>query len=123
MVDNRPAMTEQAGKIVAGVIALASLIVADKVTLLHPLFGSLLFLYLTQGFTRPLSRGNRMMLSLALSFALILITCYPVDRILAKCNKAYWWDEALAIQCLFTFLLAWVIKAELDLASSEGGVS
>jgi len=106
--------TVRTGEIVATGIALATLIVGDQVTALHPLFGFLLFLYLIQDFRRPSSGCARIIASLAMSFAILLFTCYPIDLILALCSRATAWDEVLAIQCVLVGLFVWMVKPKCE---------
>jgi hypothetical protein len=111
---------EQTGEIVAGGIALATLILADNVTALHPLFGLPLFLYLIQDFKRPSSLIGRLIISIAMSFIVLLFTCYPIDLILDKLHMAKTWDIILALQWFIVFPFVWAIKAEFEIVKSRG---
>ena len=116
-VSDRTGQTED---IVAAGIALATLIVGDQVTALHPLFGLLLFLYLIRDFKRPSSCCDRIIVSLAMSFATLLFTCYPIDLILAHYGMAHAWDIVLAIQCIFVGIVVFAVKAEFQLRAPRG---
>jgi hypothetical protein len=89
---------EQTGDIVAAGIALVPLILADKVTALHPLFGLPLFLYLIRDFKKRSSLSDRLIVSMALSFVSLLFTCYPIECIRSKLTDPPDWDIVLAIQ-------------------------
>ena len=121
MAKNDSMRTEQTGEIVAGGIALATLILADNVTVLHFLFGLPLFLYLIQDFYRPTSFSNRLILSLEISFATLLLTSWPLDLILSD-GKAQLWVTILAIQCIVVSLFVWALKAEFKHRTARGKV-
>ena len=112
--------TEQTGEIVAGGIALATLILADNVTALHPLFGLPLFLYLIRHFKRPSSLSDRLIVSMAMSFVGLLFTCYFIDLILDKIHMAKAWDIVLALQWFIVFPFIWAIRAEFEIGKSRG---
>jgi hypothetical protein len=107
--------TEQTGEIVAGGIALATFILADNVTALHPLFGLPLFLYLIQDFKRPSSLIGRLIVSMAMSFVILLFTSYPIDLILDRLHMAKIWDIVLALQWFIVFPFVWAIRVELEI--------
>ena len=120
MADEVSDRAGQTGEIVAGGIAVAALIVADQVTVLHSLFGLPLFLYLIRDFKRPSSFCNRIIVSMAMSFVTLLFTCYPIDLILAHYGMAQSWDIILAIQWIFVGIFVWAVKAEFDLRTKGG---
>lgn len=122
MADELSDRTGQAGDIVAGGIALATLIVADKVTALHPLFGLPLLLYLIRDFKKPSTCCNRIIVSLAISFVTLLFTCYPLDFILAHYDMSQFWDIVLAIQCIFVGIVIFAVKVEFEIRIARGDV-
>jgi hypothetical protein len=112
--------TEQTGEIVAGGIALATLILADHVTALHPLFGLPLFLYLIRHFKRPSSLSDRLIVSMAISFVGLLFTCYPIEYILSKLNDPPDWDIVLTIQWIIVFPFVWGVRELFQYVNSRG---
>lgn len=122
MIDKVSGRTAQAGDVVAGGIALATLIVADQVTALHPLFGLPLFLYLIRDFKRPSSLSDRLIVSMSISFATLLFTCYPIDLILGHYAMADKWDIVLLIQWIPAFLFCWAVRTEYELRTPRGEI-
>ena len=122
MADNNADMTGRTGEIVAGSIALATLILADNVTALHPLFGVPLFIYLIRDFRKRSSLRGRLIVSMATSFVLLLFSCYPIQMILDRWEGLPDWDTILAIQWFLTFPWIWAIKAECELRRPTGDV-
>lgn len=112
--------TEGVGDIAVGGIALATLIVADKVTLLHPLFGLPLFVYLIRHFKKHSSLSERLIVSMAMSFVTLLFTCYPIQLILDKSPEPPEWDIVLAIQWFIVFPLTWAVREMFELIMSRG---
>jgi hypothetical protein len=112
--------TGQTKDVVAGGIALATLILTKDVTALHPLFGVPLFLYLIRDFTRPSSLSDRLIMSMAMSFVILLFACYPVDFVLDELKVAQHWDVVLAILWFFILPCVWAARAELELRRSRG---
>ena len=112
--------SEGVGDIAAGGIALATLIVADKVTLLHPLFGLPLFIYLSRHFKKHSSLSERLIVSMAMSFVTLLFTCYFIQLILDKSAEPPEWDIVLAIQWFIVFPLAWAVREMFELTMSRG---
>jgi len=121
MADEVSDKAGRAGEIAAGSLALAALILADRVTALHPLFGLPLFLYLIRDFNRPSSRSDRLIVSMAMSFVILLFACYPIELVLDELKMAQDWDIALAIQWFFVFPWVWAIRTEFELRKSQGG--
>ena len=114
MSNNDSHRTGQTGEIVAGGIALATLILADNVTALHPLFGLPLFLYLIRDFKRFSSLSDRLIVSMAMSFVILLFASYFIDFILDELEVAQHWDTVLAILWFFIFPWVWAVRAEFD---------
>lgn len=112
--------TEQTGDIVAGGIALAALILAEKVTALHILFGLPLFIYLIQDFKKPSSLSDRLVVSMAMAFVGLLFTCYPIEYILGKLNDPPDWDIVLAIQWIIVFPFIWAVRELFQYVNSRG---
>lgn len=120
MADEVSDRTGETEGIIAGGFALATLIMSDQVTALHPLFGVPLFLYLIRDFKRPCSCCNRIIVSLTMSFVTLLFTCYPIDLILAHYGMAQSWDIILAIQCFFVSIFIFAVKAKFELRTKRG---
>lgn len=123
MVDKVSDRTEQTKDIVAGGLAIATLIVADKVTLLHFLFGLPLFIYLIRDFKKRSTLSDRLIVTMAMSFVTLLFTCYPIELILNKLEEPPdWadWDIILAIQWFIVLPFVWVVRAEFELRMSRG---
>lgn len=119
-ISNRTGQTKD---IVAGGFAIAALILADKVTLLHFLFGLPLFIYLIRDFKKPSLLSDRLIVTMAMSFVTLLFTCYPIELILHKLNEPPdWadWDIILAIQWFIVFPFVWVVRAEFELKMLRG---
>jgi len=112
--------TGQTKDVVAGAIALATLILADHITALHPLFGVPLFLYLIRDFTGRSSLSDRLIVSMAMSFVMLLFACYPLDLILGRLQMAQHWDVVLALLWLFLLPCVWAVRGEFELRKSRG---
>jgi len=112
--------TEQTGDIAASGFALAALILADKVTALHPLFGLPLFLYLLRDFKKRSSLSERLVVSMAMAFVGLLFTCYPVQYILGKLDHPPDWDIVLTIQWIIVFLCVWAVRELFQYVNSRG---
>jgi len=112
--------TERTGDIVAGGFAIATLIMADKVTALHFLFGLPLFIYLIRDFKKRSSISDRLIFSMAMSFVILLFTCYPIDLVLDKLHIAQAWDVILAVQWFIVFPFVWAIRAEFEIKNLRG---
>ena len=103
----------RAGDIVVAAVALAPLILADKVTALHFLFGLPLFIYYIRDFKNISSLGDRLIVSMVLSFIMLLFACYPTQLILNQFDDPPDWDIVLAILWFFTFLAIWIGRKKL----------
>lgn len=112
---------EQTGDIVVAGIALVPLILADKVTALHPLFGMPLFLYLIRDFKKSSSLSDRLIVSMAISFVMLLFTCYPIECILDKLEEPPDWDIVLAIQWLIVFPVVWALRELFEFVGKPRG--
>jgi hypothetical protein len=123
MTNSNLSKAENLGGIITGVIVLASFVISKEVTALHPLFGLLLLPYLYRCFTQVSSTAEQLQLILALSLVSTLLTCYPVDIFLDDLNKASWWDEVLATQCIVVSLCAWVARGKFQPANPQRGGS
>jgi len=121
MANDDSHIIRQTGKIVAGGVALATLILANRVTALHPIFGLPLFLYLIRDFKRASSLSDRLIVSMGMSFVILLFACYPIDFLLDKFELAKRWDIVLAILWFFIFPWVWAIRAESEIEKSRGG--
>jgi Mn2+/Fe2+ NRAMP family transporter len=120
MADNDSHVTGQMGDIVAGGFALATLILAEKVTALHILFGLPLFIYLIRDFRKPSSLSDRLVVSMAMAFVGLLFTCYPVQYILSNLDDPPDWDVVLAIQWIVVFPLVWAVRELFQSVDSRG---
>jgi hypothetical protein len=112
--------TRQTEGIVAAGFALATLILAEKVTALHILFGLPLFIYLIRDFKKPSSISERLVVSMAIAFVGLLFTCYPVQYILGKLDDPPAWDIVLTIQWIIVFPFVWGIRELFQYISSRG---
>lgn len=121
MVRGNSNKNEQTKDIIASGFALATLVLADHITILHPLFGLPLFIYMIQGFKNTTSLSERIILSMSISFITLLFTCYPIDIILDHYRKASYWDIALFIQWVVISLIVYLVKIEYELKATRGG--
>jgi len=112
--------TARTGETIVGGVALATLILADNVTALHPLFGLPLLLYLIRDFKKPSSFTDRLIISMALSFVSLLFTCYPIEFILDKLKEPPDWDFVLMVQWFIIFPFVWAIRAEFEIKRLRG---
>lgn len=110
MTSNDSKSTRSSEGIVASGFALATLVLADKVTALHFLFGIPLFIYLIRDFKKVSSFSDRLIMSMAIAFVGLLFTCYPIQLILDKLNDPPDWDVILTIQWIAVFLFVWAIR-------------
>lgn len=115
MVRENSDKNEQTKDIIAAGFALATLVLADHITILHPLFGLPLFIYMIRGFKNKSTVSERIIYSMSISFISLLFTCYPIDLILAHYRKASCWDIVLCLQWMITFLFIWAIKTECEI--------
>ena len=120
MVDEDSDRSQQTGEVVAGGIALATLILADQVSILHTLFGLPIFLYLIQDFKRPFSFCNRIIVSMELSFVMLLLTCFPIDLCLDHFGMAQIWDIIIACQWIIVCIFFFVVKTVIDRKTKRG---
>lgn len=98
----------------AGVIAIAAFIVQDAPTLLHPLIGLVLLLYLLRDFRIPDCAYDRFLYSAVLAFVSLLITGIFAKWGVEVLGKARWWDNVLCVQFLLVFPVVWIIKTKLE---------
>jgi hypothetical protein len=111
--------TEQIGEIVAGSLALASLILVDS-TALHFLFGVPLFLYCIRNFNKPSSISDRVIVSIAMSIALLLCFSPLINYALNKFGMARFWDIILLILGTITTTSFFIVKWKYELKTSRG---
>lgn len=116
-VSNR---TGWAGDIVAGSIAIASLIFID-VTALHSFFGVLLLVYWGRYLNKSSSISDGVIVSIAMSLALLSIFSYPINLILNKYGKAQSWDIVLLVLGIVFAMFFLVLKSISQLRKSRGG--
>lgn len=102
----------QTGEIVAGGLALASLIFVDT-TALHFLFGIPLLLYSTRNFSMRSCNRDRVILSMVIAIALLLIFSPILHPVLNKFGWARFWDVILLVLGIVISIVVFFVKKHI----------
>lgn len=120
MTDQNGNRNRQAVEMIAGVIAIATLIVQDAPTLLHPLIGLVLLVYLLRDFRSPDCKYDRFLYSAVLALVSLLITGIFVKWGAEVLGQAHRWDDLLCVQWVLACAGVWFTKTNLE--QTKGGV-